>query len=420
MTMAILTLDLGTHTGWALRHRDGTTASGTEHFQPHRFEGGGMRYLRFKRWLDRGRAGGRGLDAVYFEEVRRHAGRRCRPRLRRLPGPPDRLVRAPPDPLPGGARGHDQEARHRPGQRRQGGDGRRDAGQGLRGRATTTRPTPWRCCTGPWPRRCDMAHPPGNYRCPLGRLQPQVTDLEEVKRTGWREQQILVVSPEDERLDWVERELRETNRRAALRPPGRSPCGILSKWPRASRRRPTPPTACPRCGCRGTSASGPRSSASPGRPTRTTSPSASASRPSPAAIDRMVETMHWVGWLDEEQRHLVWMRAEGRGWRTISQRFGCDRTTAWRRWRKALGVVAGRLNCPGCSRGEGRLASGRAVRGLRLPACRSSLRWSEAATRGQTAARPPVADGSKRVRLSCRDRRPAREADGQFAQPPRQ
>ena len=26
-----------------------------------------------------------------------------------------------------------------------------------------------------------MAHPPGNYRCPLGRLQPQVTDLEELR-----------------------------------------------------------------------------------------------------------------------------------------------------------------------------------------------------------------------------------------------
>jgi hypothetical protein len=52
-----------------------------------------------------------------------------------------------------------------------------------------------------------VSHPPGNYRCPLGRLQPQVTDLEEVKRSGWHEQQILVVSPEDERLDWVEREV---------------------------------------------------------------------------------------------------------------------------------------------------------------------------------------------------------------------
>ena len=41
---ALLALDLGTHTGWALRHRDGTTTSGTEHFQPRRFEGGGMRF----------------------------------------------------------------------------------------------------------------------------------------------------------------------------------------------------------------------------------------------------------------------------------------------------------------------------------------------------------------------------------------
>jgi len=30
---------------------------------------------------------------------------------------------------------------------------------------------------------------------------------EEVKRTGWREQGVLVVSPEDERLSWPEREL---------------------------------------------------------------------------------------------------------------------------------------------------------------------------------------------------------------------
>ena len=67
-----------------------------------------------------------------------------------------------------------------------------------------------------------MAHPPGNYRCPLGRLQPQVTDLEEVKCTGWREQQILVVSPEDQRLDWVEREIvQRIGERLYGRPGGR-------------------------------------------------------------------------------------------------------------------------------------------------------------------------------------------------------
>ena len=40
--------------------------------------------------------------------------------------------------------------------------------------------------------------------------------------------------------------------------------------------------------------------------------------PDPAAIDRMVETIGWVAWLEEEQRHLVWMRAEKCGWRDIS------------------------------------------------------------------------------------------------------
>ena len=66
--------------------------------------------------------------------------------------------------------------------------------------------------------------------------------------------------------------------------------------------------------------------------------------PSPGAIDRMLETMHWVQWLDEEQRHLVWMRAKRYGWRDITIRFACDRSTAWRRWQAALGAVAARLN----------------------------------------------------------------------------
>ena len=67
-----------------------------------------------------------------------------------------------------------------------------------------------------------MSHPPGNYRCPLGRLQPQVTDLEDMKRSGWREQQILVVSPEDERLDWAEKELvKQIGERLYGRPGGR-------------------------------------------------------------------------------------------------------------------------------------------------------------------------------------------------------
>ncbi len=69
--------------------------------------------------------------------------------------------------------------------------------------------------------------------------------------------------------------------------------------------------------------------------------------PTPEAIDRMEETMRWVLWLMEEERHLVWMRAEEWAWKDIARRFACDRTTAWRRWQKALQTVAGRLNQQG-------------------------------------------------------------------------
>jgi Holliday junction resolvasome RuvABC endonuclease subunit len=71
---SILALDLGTVTGWALQQRDGTKTSGTQSFKPQRYEGGGMRYLRFKRWLNEFLAQGWELTAVYFEEVRRHRG----------------------------------------------------------------------------------------------------------------------------------------------------------------------------------------------------------------------------------------------------------------------------------------------------------------------------------------------------------
>ena len=51
-----------------------------------------------------------------------------------------------------------------------------------------------------------MKIPTPPYRCPLGRLQPETTDLEVLKQRGWRYQHILVVNETDERLDFVERE----------------------------------------------------------------------------------------------------------------------------------------------------------------------------------------------------------------------
>ncbi len=71
---ALLALDLGTTTGWALRTGDGTIASGTVSFRPSRYDGGGMRYLRFRAWLDSLAGDVVGLGAVHFEEVRRHIG----------------------------------------------------------------------------------------------------------------------------------------------------------------------------------------------------------------------------------------------------------------------------------------------------------------------------------------------------------
>jgi hypothetical protein len=46
---------------------------------------------------------------------------------------------------------------------------------------------------------------------------------------------------------------------------------------------------------------------------------------------------------------LVWMRAKRYGWHQIGRRFACDRTTAWRRWQRALQTVADQLNALGIS-----------------------------------------------------------------------
>ena len=73
----VLALDLGTTTGWALRPPEGLIAHGFVSFKSQRFEGGGMRYLRFRRWLADLKAttgSVQGLGGVYFEEVRRHLG----------------------------------------------------------------------------------------------------------------------------------------------------------------------------------------------------------------------------------------------------------------------------------------------------------------------------------------------------------
>ena len=69
----ILALDLGTKTGWAMQTPSGIV-SGSQSFKPQRFEGGGMRFLKFRKWLTEVKSTVAQIEHVAFEEVRRHAG----------------------------------------------------------------------------------------------------------------------------------------------------------------------------------------------------------------------------------------------------------------------------------------------------------------------------------------------------------
>lgn len=57
-----------------MRLAGGGTDSDSTSFRPSRYDGGGMRYLRFRGWLDGITGNAAGVAAVYFEEVRRHVG----------------------------------------------------------------------------------------------------------------------------------------------------------------------------------------------------------------------------------------------------------------------------------------------------------------------------------------------------------
>jgi hypothetical protein len=52
-----------------------------------------------------------------------------------------------------------------------------------------------------------MNIPQSHYPSPLGRMQANPMDVEATKRQGWREQHILVISEQDTRLNFLERQL---------------------------------------------------------------------------------------------------------------------------------------------------------------------------------------------------------------------
>ena len=72
--MNVLALDLGTTTGWARSARDGSIASGSEKFAPHRAEMAGQRWLKFRAFLGEQRLQAGEIHAIYYEDVKQHAG----------------------------------------------------------------------------------------------------------------------------------------------------------------------------------------------------------------------------------------------------------------------------------------------------------------------------------------------------------
>jgi hypothetical protein len=67
--------------------------------------------------------------------------------------------------------------------------------------------------------------------------------------------------------------------------------------------------------------------------------------PTAEAISRMEETLDWIFFLDsEDERRLVWLRAERVYWKQICWRIGCGRTKAWQMWVMALLKIVTRLN----------------------------------------------------------------------------
>lgn len=69
----ILALDLGTRTGWAYAMTTGAIISGVWSFKPGKFDGGGMRFLRFTETLEKFHDMAP-IQAVFYEGVRAHRG----------------------------------------------------------------------------------------------------------------------------------------------------------------------------------------------------------------------------------------------------------------------------------------------------------------------------------------------------------
>lgn len=71
--MILLSIDPGTNCGWAIRNDKGEYLSGVWNLKGGRYEGGGMRFVNLRRYLNQVKDSTK-IDQVVFEEVRRHLG----------------------------------------------------------------------------------------------------------------------------------------------------------------------------------------------------------------------------------------------------------------------------------------------------------------------------------------------------------
>lgn len=69
----VLALDLGTYCGWAIATKDGAVSYGTEHFIQRNQWHPGVRWSNYRAWLAE-LVRDKQITAVYFEDVKRHAG----------------------------------------------------------------------------------------------------------------------------------------------------------------------------------------------------------------------------------------------------------------------------------------------------------------------------------------------------------
>ena len=69
---SLLALTLGLQTGWAVHERNGEIKLGVNAFRSNPYEGDGMKFLRFRYWLDEMSKKSGGFDAVIFADIQIH------------------------------------------------------------------------------------------------------------------------------------------------------------------------------------------------------------------------------------------------------------------------------------------------------------------------------------------------------------